>query len=360
MNGARTALPEGGAKNAGEVCPGTSPGPKEAGTGNRESGAGCQVSTADSPCLTPGAKNNSSASTPYSPLPTPGSAVPLTGRQVGHALAERKLVSRVFERCHAAILAVCRYSSVPPEFLGALTANESGGNNRAARFEPAVYRHLLAVIAGQSPAYGPIKADRLLASLGRVLHPKADSFHAEILTPLFASRHAGSLSSLEDERLRELATSWGYTQIMGYHVLGRASEISNLKFQISNPDPKILLDPITHFKVALELLADFCARFEIDPTREFEEMFRCWNTGQPYGATYDPHYAENGLRRMALYAALARGEAPSTRAEVSSQVRSAVRCESDHRSDLRSDANRTIGLQKSESPEIGESGGQKS
>ena len=70
-------------------------------------------------------------------------------------------------------------------------------------------------------------------------------------------------------------------------------------------DPKILLDPTVHFKVALELLADFCHRFQLDPAREFEEMFRCWNTGQPHGATYDPHYAENGISRMAVYAAIA-------------------------------------------------------
>jgi len=254
------------------------------------------------------------------------SRAPMTDRDVDHAvaeprtgryMAEQKLMARVFDRCHAAILPVCRCSSLPPEFLGALTANETGGNPKAARFEPAVYRHLLAVVAGQSPAYGPLKADRLLASLGRVVHPKADGYHAQVLTPQFASRHVDSLSSLEDERLRELASSWGFTQIMGYHVLGRASaarvsgasnpksEISNLRFEISDTDPKILLDPTTHFRVALELLADFCERFQLDPRREFEEMFRCWNTGQPYGATYDPHYAENGLRRMKIYVEVA-------------------------------------------------------
>ena len=130
-------------------------------------------------------------------------------------------MERVFDHCDPAILLACRASSVAPEFLGALAANETGGNASAARFEPAVYRHLTAVVSGKSSAYGAIKADRLLASLGRVVHPKAVSFHAEYLTPFFAARHASSLSSLEDERLRELATSWGFTQIMGYHVLGR-------------------------------------------------------------------------------------------------------------------------------------------
>jgi len=34
---------------------------------------------------------------------------------------------------------------------------------------------------------------------------------------------------------------------------------------------------------------------------QFEELFRCWNTGRPYGKTYDPAYVETGLRRMTIY-----------------------------------------------------------
>ena len=82
----------------------------------------------------------------------------LTDHHLDHALAERRLVARVFGRCNSAILAASKSSSVPPEFLGALTANESAGNAGAARFEPAVYRHLAAVVSGDSPAYGSIGA----------------------------------------------------------------------------------------------------------------------------------------------------------------------------------------------------------
>ncbi len=45
--------------------------------------------------------------------------------------AERKLVRRVMDRCGDFIRQACKASSIPPEFLGALTANESGGNPRA-------------------------------------------------------------------------------------------------------------------------------------------------------------------------------------------------------------------------------------
>lgn len=213
----------------------------------------------------------------------------LTDEGVGRAMAEQKLVERVFERCHSMICAACQSSSVPPEFLGALTANESGANDHAARFEPAVYRHLVAVVSGSEPAYGSIKAEVLLAKLGRVLHPKADDFHAYFLTPAFGSNHAAALAALPDEGLRELATSWGYTQIMGYHMVERHGEVRDL------------LEPAFHFRVALELLAEFAAAHQLDLTGEFAEVFCCWNTGQPYGKTYDPMYVEHGLTRMAIY-----------------------------------------------------------
>ncbi len=92
--------------------------------------------------------------------------------------------------------------------------------------------------------------------------------------------------------MRELATSWGYTQIMGYHLIGRPGTVLDL------------VEPRFHFRFALELLADFVERYQLDVTREFAEMFRCWNTGQPYGVTFDPAYVEKGLRRMETYKGL--------------------------------------------------------
>ena len=76
---------------------------------------------------------------------------------------------------------------------------------------------------------------------------------------------------------------------MGYHMAGRAGT------------PRDLFEPRFHFRVALELLGQFAERYELNLRRDFGEMFRCWNTGQPYGETTDPHYVANGLRRMELY-----------------------------------------------------------
>ena len=71
---------------------------------------------------------------------------------------ERTVLERIYSRCAKSIGEVCALSSLPSEFLAALTANESAGAAGAARFEPAVYRRLQAVASGQAPAYGRIRA----------------------------------------------------------------------------------------------------------------------------------------------------------------------------------------------------------
>lgn len=214
---------------------------------------------------------------------------------------ELALMTRVFERCHPYLAPACATSLVPPEFLGALTTNESGGSLDAARFEPAVYRHLKAVATGESAAYGHLRAQDLAAppadaptlaaerAVEDRLHPKAADYHARYLTAPYGANHGAELAAAVDDRLREYATSWGFTQIMGYHVVGRGGDV------------RALVDPDEHYRFALELLAEFAADFKLDLAREFEEMFRCWNTGQPYGKTFDPAYASKGLKRMQIY-----------------------------------------------------------
>jgi len=177
---------------------------------------------------------------------------------------------RIKTRWHAAITEACKYSSVPPEFLAALIAGESGGNPDAQRFEPRVFRKLCVVRSGLSREYAGITHD--------------------------------FLASTEDMTLRDWATSWGLTQVMGYHVARRPGGVAILK------------DPATHLKFALGLLGEFVERFQLNPKLEFEEMFRCWNSGAPYddpqtprieGRTHDPKYVARGLARMEIYRGLA-------------------------------------------------------
>src|SRR5256885_1081771 len=101
-----------------------------------------------------------------------------------------------------------------------------------------------------------------------------------------AAGQGEQIAAQRDEVLRELATPWGFTQIMGYHVLGRGRSVRDL------------LDPGRHYGLAVEMLAEFAHDYQLDLGREFEPLFRCWNTGQPHGKTYDPAYAGNGLRRV--------------------------------------------------------------
>jgi hypothetical protein len=207
--------------------------------------------------------------------------------------AELRLMRRVRARCAAIIRETCKYSSVPAEFLAALTANESRGDPAAARFEPAVYRHLKAVAEGKCPAYSGIRRESLDSEIEEMLHPKAAAFHGVYLSASFTEDNATALAASSDAAVRDLATSWGYTQIMGYHLVRREGTVRDL------------LDARFHFRLALELLAEFAARYELDLSREFDEMFRCWNTGQPYGQTYDPGYVAKGRQRMEIYRVIA-------------------------------------------------------
>jgi hypothetical protein len=214
-----------------------------------------------------------------------GSSV-LPAQAAARELAERRLVQRIFDECGAAIEQACAHTALPVEFLVALVANESGGRAGASRFEPGVYRHLLAVARGERRAYGSLTAADLDAEAAELLPPDDTPLHARFLNQDFTERHAPQLQGCPDEVLRQLATSWGYTQIMGYHMAGRAGTVRDL-----------LAAPF-HFRVARELLSEFAAAYRLDLARAFSELFCCWNTGRPHGKTFDPNYVENGLRRM--------------------------------------------------------------
>jgi len=245
----------------------------------------------------PGAAPRRQAALPLSPGGAAGAGRNHSGAGA-RAEGERRLVERVFMRCNEFIQAACQSSSVPGEFFGALTANESGGNNAAVRFEPSVYRHLKAVAAGERPRYGGIGAEALAKELAEVLHPKSGEFHAMFLNSLFENGKASELFRLADEALRELASSWGYVQIMGFHVIGRGTV-------------RDLLEPRFHYRFANQLLAEFAESYRLDVRGDFEQMFRCWNTGRPDGQTWDPAYVQNGLRRMEIYGALKRDRGKS-------------------------------------------------
>ena len=179
-------------------------------------------------------------------------------------MGDAELVAQVKRLAGDLVTAAVASSSVPAAFLGALTCNESGVYLKTnltvpPRFEPAVYNHLVDVQQGAQPNYGAV-------------------------TPAM-------LVGLDDADVRYRASSWGLTQIMGYHTLVWGVPLS----EIWNPQ--------THYQYTLRLLAGFAKQFNLDVTADFEAMFRCWNGGHPTAPTYDPEYVPNGLNRMALWAA---------------------------------------------------------
>ena len=260
----------------------------------------------------PGNSVSPSGSRPVTAQRGPGTATkaPNDTHTLPFDQGEYRILTRIALNCQPLIVDSAAQTRLSGDFLAALTANESAGVQNAARFEPAVYDHLRAIAAGESVAYGSIRASDLDRTAQATLGVKGDDFHARYLNAAFASNNRQVIAALEDNALRQLATSWGYTQIMGYHVVGLKATVRDL------------IDPRFHYHLAVELLTDFARQFKLDPQRDFEQLFRCWNSGSPHGKTYDPNYVANGLRRMQVYRnvlaaqAVPRGELGDLRSKV--------------------------------------------
>lgn len=198
-------------------------------------------------------------------------------------MTEIELMQSIKTKYGAAIVAATSASSVPPAFLAALIANESGGMESAKRFEPGVLAALWQVLLGRKAAYGSIGA----ADLVQFLAGTAASLRA-----------AQSLPADAFQRLDALATSWGLTQIMGYEVLNRAI----LPLSASTLTP--LASPEFSLNYTIKMLADFAQRWQLNMATDADRLFDCWNTGRPHAATADPEYIPRGLARMKIYEAL--------------------------------------------------------
>jgi len=175
------------------------------------------------------------------------------------------LMQLIKDQYDATIRQTAAASSVPPAFLAALTANESGGNPGASRFEPGVLNSLWSVVMNRKPAFGSIQRAALLTYLDE----EADKI---------------SFTDLDN-----LATSWGLTQIMGYNALDLGTTVGALQTASGN------------LTAAIKLLTQFAHRFNLELDADAADLFRCWNTGQPNGKTFDPDYVTNGLARMQIY-----------------------------------------------------------
>ena len=156
-------------------------------------------------------------------------------------------------------------TTFPKAFVMALTAGETGAwlvhnPDVPSRFETSIYQHLLDVQWGTKKNYGAITT--------------------------------AMLQPLTDAQLRDHASSWSLTQILGYMALGWKIPLAEIQ------------NPATHYNCTLRLLGEFEHQYMLDPQKDFDRFFRCWNTGSPTGKTYDPAYVQNGLDRMEVWKSL--------------------------------------------------------
>jgi hypothetical protein len=199
-----------------------------------------------------------------------------------------QLMTEIRDEWGAQISRACQASSVRPEFIAALVAGESGGKVDAKRFEPAVLHALWEVLLGRKKNFGSIlRSDLLVYALPAAIPASFSASDGRVaLAPLLTPAL---------ERIDNLSTSWGLTQIMGYQVLERYSGIA------STED---LILPARSLVLTLRLLAQFALQFELGLSTDFSDLFACWNTGSPAGKTADPEYIPRGLARMEIYAQL--------------------------------------------------------
>jgi hypothetical protein len=198
-------------------------------------------------------------------------------------VTDTQLMQSIKEKWSTSILAAAGVSSVPAAFLAALIANESGGDANAKRFEKNVLATLWEVLLGRKANYGSIGRTDVV---GYIADLPPGAIHAPSVLPADAF-----------QRVDALATSWGLTQIMGYHVLEPDISLGSLENVKSGPG---------NLLGATRLLAQFAHRYQLDLATDFPPLFACWNTGAPDPAkTFDSHYVSNGLERMKLYAQLA-------------------------------------------------------
>ncbi|EHQ07793.1 hypothetical protein [Leptonema illini] len=162
----------------------------------------------------------------------------------------------IYHRLHPEIEAAVDGTEIPAAFLAALISLESHppGNRDSRRFEPKVYQRLLEM-KNQGRSFGRLPAERI--------------------------------RMLSDAELRELATSYGLTQIMGYHCLDLGCSIQDLSGEYH------LLWSIAYMQ--RHYLSQIVKK-------DWEACFRIHNTGRAEGTTHRNDYAEKGLLRMQYYA----------------------------------------------------------
>jgi len=199
-------------------------------------------------------------------------------------MTEQQVMEQVRRDFGPAIATARTGTSVSAAFMAALVVNESSGSAEerlaANRFEKGVLRKIVLAALGIETFSDP--------SLSRSIAQQEWLLEADYAID---TRRPGNASFMLAglEYFKKLATSWGPTQLMGWHA--REWNIPLGEFCCRE----------NHFQHARVLILHFARKYELRADRDFIKLFRCWNTGRPRGRTYDPKYVANGLRRLKLY-----------------------------------------------------------
>ena len=150
---------------------------------------------------------------------------------------------------------------VPYAYLMALAVLECSGEKPAGhRFEQHVYRELIKVKEGKRRAYEAVRQEHLEA--------------------------------LSEEEIRDLATSWGPFQLMGYKAIGLGVDVEDLS------------DEEVAAREGARWIQKEYGRFLM--RKKWKDAFHMHNTGKRFplnghSRTHDPYYVSDGVRYMKYY-----------------------------------------------------------
>ena len=150
---------------------------------------------------------------------------------------------------------------VPYAYLMALAVLECSGEKPAGhRFEQHVYRELIKVKEGKRRAYEAVRQEHLAA--------------------------------LSEEEIRDLATSWGPFQLMGYKAIGLGLDVEDLS------------DEEVAAREGARWIQKEYGRFLT--RKKWKDAFHIHNTGKRFplnghSRTHDPYYVSDGVRYMKYF-----------------------------------------------------------
>lgn len=173
---------------------------------------------------------------------------------------EKTKLDRTLKNYKKSILLECKEEYLSPSyFLALATLESSGKKNPKKRFEKKVYYHLKGVRDKKYKSFGSIKRKKL--------------------------------RGLSDAAIKNLATSWGPFQLMGYQAFELGVYVSDIRGKAS-------------VKYGIKWCNNRYGKYL--QKKEYYHCFHIHNTGKPHPKfgkpfTHDPEYISKGLKYMAYF-----------------------------------------------------------